>query len=61
MDENGLHVGEVDSNKEVLIDDESMSINIGGQAYSKFASNYAQFGNYRIYNDNSGGLVFKMM
>ena len=61
VDENGLHVGEVDSNKEVLIDDESMSINIGGQAYSKFASNYAQFGNYRIYNDNSGGLVFKMM
>lgn len=61
VDDEGLHVGEVDSNKEVLIDDESLNIAIGGQTYSKFGSNFAQFGNYRIYNDASGGIVFRMV
>ena len=61
VDEDGLHVGEVDSNKEVLIDDESLNVVIGGQTYSKFGSNFAQFGNYRIYNDSTGGLVFKIV
>lgn len=61
VDDNGLHIGEVDSGKEVLIDEESLSVMIDGQTYSRFASNYAQFGNYRIYNDVSGGLVFKMV
>ena len=59
LDDEGLHVGDINSNKEVLIDDESMNIKIGSESYSSFGSNYAQFGNYRIYTDSTGGLVFR--
>lgn len=59
IDEEGLHIGDINSNKEVLIDEESMSINIGSESYSRFASNYVQFGNYRMYTDSTGGLVFR--
>lgn len=59
VDDDGLHIGEINSDKEVLIDDESMNVVIAGETYSRFSSNYAQFGNYRIYNDATGGLAFK--
>ena len=61
IDDDGLHIGETGSSKEVLIDEEAMNITIGGQTYSKFAANYAQFGNYRVYNDSTGGLVFNVV
>lgn len=61
VDNDGLHVGEQDSNKELLLDEESLNVRIGSETYSRFASNYMQIGNYRLYKTNDGGLAFKVV
>lgn len=61
VDDDGLHVGEQNSNKELLLDEESLNVRIGSETYSKFASNYMQIGNYRLYKTNDGGLAFKVV
>jgi len=60
IDDAGLHVGDNQSNGEVLIDSESVNIVMGGQKYSKFAANYVQFGLYQLRKSADGGLVFKL-
>lgn len=59
VDDAGVHVGKIDTDNEVLIDEESVNIMQGEQRYSRFAANYVQFGNYRMYKSSDGGLVFK--
>lgn len=58
----GLHVGALDngveSTSEVLIDNTGMSVKAGGTRFSRFASNYVQFGHYRIYLTAEKGLAF---
>lgn len=58
----GLHVGALDhgeeSRSEVLIDNTGMSVKAGGTKFSRFASNYVQFGHYRIYLTADKGLAF---
>ena len=48
------------STKEVLIREESVDIRQSGQTFSRFAGDYAQFGNYQMRKSTDGGLVFKM-
>ena len=60
LDSEGLHVGELASTAEVLIDPESVNVVLNGTKYSKFAGNYVQFGNYQLRRSSDGGLVFKM-
>ena len=60
IDNAGLHVGDNQSNGEVLIDSESVNVVMNGTRYSKFAGNYVQFGNYQLRQSSEGGLVFKM-
>ena len=60
IDDEGLHVGDNQSNGEVLIDSESVNVVMNGTRYSKFAGNYVQFGNYQLRQSSDGGLVFKM-
>lgn len=60
IDDEGLHVGDNQSNGEVLIDSESVNVVMGGQKYSKFAANYVQFGKYQLRKSADGGLVFKL-
>jgi hypothetical protein len=58
----GLHVGALangaESTSEVLIDNTGMSVKAGGTRFSRFASNYVQFGHYRIYLTAEKGLAF---
>ena len=60
IDESGLHVGDNLSGGEVLIDSESMNVVLNGIRFSKFASNYVQFGNYQLRRSADGGLAFKL-
>ena len=61
IDESGLHVGDNQINSgEVLIDSESVNVVMNGRKYSRFASNYVQFGNYQLRQSADGGLVFKL-
>ena len=60
MEEDGLHIGDTQSNSEVVIDSESLNVVLGGLRYSKFAANYVQFGNYQLRRSSDGGLVFKL-
>lgn len=61
----GLHVGATDTNGnpvtgEVRIDHDSVDIIINGIAFSSFASNYVEFGNYQMRKTADGGIAFKM-
>ena len=60
IDESGLHVGDNLTTSEVLIDSQSVNVVMGGRKYSRFASNYVQFGNYQLRQSADGGLVFKL-
>lgn len=60
IDNEGLHVGDNRSNGEVLVDSNSVNVVFNGQKYSKFSSNYVQFGNYQLRRSSDGGLVFKL-
>ena len=70
LDGDGLHVGRAmldgDGNvtgyvtSEVLIDEASVNIRKSGTTYSRFASDYVQFGDYQLRRSRDGGLVFKM-
>lgn len=60
IDEEGLHVGDNQSNGEVLVDSSSVNVVFNGQKYSKFSGNYVQFGNYQLRRSSDGGLVFKL-
>ena len=60
LDEKGLHIGEKGANSEVLIDEDSASVVVGGRQYSSFASDFVQFGNYQLRRSADGGLVFKL-
>ena len=60
IDDDGLHVGDNQSNGEVLVDSNSVNVVFNGQKYSKFSGNYVQFGNYQLRRSSDGGLVFKL-
>ena len=59
IDDAGRHVGDNQSNGEVLIDSGSVNVVINGVGYSKFAGNYVQFGDYQMRRSADGGLMFK--
>lgn len=59
IDDDGLHVGDNQSNGEVLINSTSVGIVLNGIQYSSFAGNYVQFGLYQLRKSADGGLVFK--
>ena len=60
IDDEGLHVGDNQSNGEVLVDSISLNVVFNGLKYSKLAGNYVQFGNYQLRRSSDGGLVFKL-
>ena len=65
LEADGLHVGaRVDgalSTAEVLVDYEGMSVAQGQTVFSRFASNFVQFGRYRIYLTTERGLAFNVV
>lgn len=60
IEEDGLHVGDNQTNGEVVIDSESVNVVVNEVQYSKFAADYVQFGNYQLRRTSDGGLAFKM-
>lgn len=56
----GLHIGKTGSNSELVLDEQSVNVKIGNVAYSRFAANYVQFGQYQIRRSQKGALVFKL-
>jgi hypothetical protein len=58
LEEDGLHIGERNAVSQVVIDENGISIMIGGEAFSKFALDHAQFGNHILRNTADGGLAF---
>ena len=58
LDGEGLHVGDSQARAEVLIDSDSVNVRLKGENYSRFGSNYVQFGDYRLRRSVDGGLVF---
>ena len=63
----GLHIGVIDSNapedepkSELVLDESSLNVKVGGDTYSKFTGNYVQFGDYQIRKSTKGALVFKL-
>ena len=60
LDEQGLHIGQKGADSELLLDQKSVSVRQNGRAYSKFASDFVQFGNYQLRRSADGGLVFKL-
>ena len=56
----GLHVGDNRSNSEAVLDSYGLAVVVNGQKYSRFASTYAQFGNYQLgLHPSEGGLVIR--
>ena len=58
LDDDGLHIGQAGMDTEVLIDGTSVNVMGGGRRFSKFAGDYAQFGNYQMRRTADGGLAF---
>lgn len=56
----GVHVGALDSSGEVVIDSDSVDIQLGGRKFSSFGGSYVEFGNYQLRRTADGGLAFKM-
>lgn len=56
----GLHIGRTGSNSELVLDESSVNVKIGNVAYSRFAANYVQFGQYQMRRSSKGALVFKL-
>lgn len=61
IDSDGLHVGDDQTDNEVLIDSDSVNVVVGGKEYSRFADRYVQFGKYKIGLADDEGLMFKPM
>lgn len=61
LDDEGLHIGQNGSDMEVLINGTSVNVMGGGRRFSKFAGDYAQFGNYQMRKTADGGIAFKMV
>lgn len=59
LDADGLHVGDSESTGEVLIDSSTVNVVMNGRKYSQFAADYAQFGDYQMRSNSSGGLSFR--
>ena len=51
-------MGDSQARAEVLIDSDSVNVRLKGENYSRFGSNYVQFGDYRLRRSVDGGLVF---
>lgn len=63
LDTEGVHIGDTQSTTEVLIDASTVKVKQRGSAsaaYSTFAGNYVQFGNYRLRRSADGGLAFNL-
>lgn len=69
VDTDGLHIkgaqledGElVETLNEVVVTPEAMNVVVNQETYSRFAANYAQFGNYQMRRTSDGGLAFVMV
>lgn len=59
LDSSGLHVGDPSAASEVLIDEGSVNVVIGGLDYSRFAADYVQFGSYQMRRTADGGMAFQ--
>lgn len=60
LNNDGLHVGDSETDHEVLLNSDGMDVVINNIAYSRFAATFAQFGLYQIRKDHHNGLVFKL-
>lgn len=60
QDGSGVIIGKKDSAEQLFLNEGGVATRINGQEYSKFASNYVQFGNYQLRKSADGGLVFKL-
>lgn len=59
LEDDGLHLFRNRAKSEVCITDNSVDINVSGQAYSQFGAGYVQFGNVKMFKPvGAGGLAF---
>lgn len=58
LNDDGLHVGDNQTNQELLLTSDSLNVVVNGVRYSRFAANHAQFGNYQLRRTSDGGLAF---
>ena len=59
LDNNGLHVGASDKVSEILIDDDSVDVNIRNKTYTRLGVNYLQAGQMQMRGSSDGGMIFR--
>ena len=57
----GTHIRATGTDNELVLTNEGLHVDVGGQEYSRFAAGYVQFGNYRLRRTADGGLAFKLV
>ena len=57
--DDGVEIGKSDSNSKLVITNETVSVKVNNNIYSKFAGNFVQFGDYQIRRSTNGALIFK--
>lgn len=57
--DDGVEIGRSNASSKLVLTNESVDVRIGGQTFSRFTSNYVQFGDYQIRMSAKGALVFK--
>lgn len=56
----GTHFKAMETDNEMVLTNEGLHIDVGGEQYSQFGASFAQFGNYQIRRTSDGGLAFKL-
>ena len=56
----GTHLKAMETDNEMVLTNEGLHIDVGGEQYSQFGATFAQFGNYQIRRTSDGGLAFKL-
>jgi len=61
IDQDGVHVGDNVYRSEVLIDSDSIDMQIDGKAFSTYGIDHTDMGEYRIASSSDGGLSFNYL
>lgn len=59
LNDDGLHVGGSEKDNEILIDEDSVDINIRTKTYTRIGANYLQNGRMQMRGSSDGGMIFR--
>ncbi len=58
-DAQGLHIGDNQTDNDILIDSGSVNVRIGGKTFTRMGANYQRMGGYVIRRTADGGMTFR--